>query len=156
MLRSLHAHWPEYLLEGVELALFMVSAAVFTALLQHPASAVHRAISDPFWRRFCIGCAMGLTAGLLIFSPLGKRSGGHMNPSVTVTFFRLGKIKPWDAFFYVVAQFVGGALGIYVAARLIRDAIRDVSSRSRRSLGCVCRRVRHLISPDVYSSDDQQ
>jgi aquaporin Z len=44
---------------------------------------------------------MGLTAVLLIFSPLGKRSGAHMNPSVTLTFLHFGKVRPWDAVFYV-------------------------------------------------------
>jgi aquaporin Z len=44
---------------------------------------------------------MGLTGIGLVFSPLGKRSGAHMNPAVTLTFLRLGKIRPWDAFFYI-------------------------------------------------------
>ena len=33
-------HWPEYLIEAACLALFMVSAAGFATLLQHPASPV--------------------------------------------------------------------------------------------------------------------
>jgi aquaporin Z len=31
---------------------------------------------------------MGLTAVGLIYSPWGQRSGGHLNPSVTLTFWR--------------------------------------------------------------------
>jgi aquaporin Z len=127
MIRSLHEHWPEYLMEGTELALFMIAATAFTAMIQYPASALHHIISDPFWRRFCIGCGMGLTAVVLIFSPLGKRSGAHMNPAVTLTFLRLGKVKPWDAMFYVIAQFVGGTAGIVLAAVLIRGVIQDPS-----------------------------
>jgi hypothetical protein len=30
--------------------------------------------------------AMGLTAVVLIYSPLGKRPGAHLNPAVTLTF----------------------------------------------------------------------
>jgi len=58
---------------------------------------------------------MGLTAGVLIYSPLGARSGAHMNPAVTLTFLRLGKIAPVDAAGYITAQFVGGAAGIGLA-----------------------------------------
>ena len=42
-----------------------------------------------------------------------------MNPSLTLTFLRLGKVAPWDAAFYVGAQFVGGVLGMVAAAALI-------------------------------------
>jgi aquaporin Z len=125
MIRSLQSHWPEYLMEGAELALFMVAATAFTALIQYPASTLHHLVRDPFWRRFCIGCGMGLTAAFLIFSPFGKRSGAHMNPSVTLTFLRLGKVKPWDAVFYVIAQFAGGTAGIFLTAILIRGVIQD-------------------------------
>ena len=86
----------------------MISAGAFTTLFEYPDSPVHQAIVDPFLGRIFIGIAMGLTALGLIFSPLGKRSGAHMNPAVTLTFLRLGKMKPWDAFFYVVSQFVSG------------------------------------------------
>jgi aquaporin Z len=127
MIRSLQSNWREYLMEATELALFMIAATVFTALIQYPASALHHIIRDPFWRRFSTGCGMGLTAAVLIFSPFGKRSGAHMNPSVTLTFLRLGKIKLWDAMFYVIAQFAGGTAGIFLAAVLIRRVIEDPS-----------------------------
>jgi aquaporin Z len=59
MLRALREHWPEYLLEALELAIFMVSASLFTALLEYPVSPVHQAIPDRFLRRTLIGIAMG-------------------------------------------------------------------------------------------------
>jgi aquaporin Z len=59
-----------------------------------------------------MGIAMGLTAVGLIYSPWGRRSGAHMNPAVTVTFLRLGKITPSDAVMYVLAQVLGGIAGI--------------------------------------------
>ena len=69
------------------------------------------------------GIAMGSTAIALVFSPLGKRSGAHFNPAVTLTFWRLGKVKNWDAFFYVIAQFIGGISGVLVVALLARMAL---------------------------------
>ena len=112
MKRALLDHWPEYLCEAAELGLFMVSAGLFTILLHHPASPVIGMIPDPFVRRMLTGIAMGGTAIVLIFSPLGKRSGAHFNPAVTLTFWRLGKVKSWDAAFYILAKFVGGILGV--------------------------------------------
>jgi aquaporin Z len=111
-------HLPEYLMEGALLGLFMISAVLVTALFQHPDSPVHHLIPDPMIRRFFIGLAMGATAISLIYSPWGRRSGAHMNPAVTLTFLRLGKVKSIDAIFYVVFQFIGGALGVALTLAL--------------------------------------
>jgi aquaporin Z len=116
-------HWPEYAMEAAELGIFMISACVFTVLLQHPASPVRTLLPDPFLRRALTGLAMAATAIALIFSPWGKQSGAHFNPSVTLTFLRLKKIQPWDALFYVLAQFTGGVLGVLVAALLLGKTI---------------------------------
>ena len=123
--RVLKQHWPEYLMEAAELGLFMVSAGCFVTLLEHPDSPVRQAIADPFARRALIGAAMGLTAIGLIYSPWGKQSGGHLNPAVTLTFMRLGKVARADAFFYVAAQFTGGALGILITAWALSPLLAD-------------------------------
>jgi aquaporin Z len=112
----LRNHWPEYLMEAAELGIFMISAATFGVLLGHPDSPLHRMIPGPFARRLIGGCAMGLTAIGLIYSPWGKQSGAHMNPSLTLTFLRLGKVSRADAFWYICAQFAGGIAGV-IAAR---------------------------------------
>jgi aquaporin Z len=116
---ALTTHWPEYLMEAAELGLFMVSACIFVALFEYPESAAHAAIGDPVVRRILIGVAMGLTAIAIIYSPMGKRSGAHFNPAVTLTFYRLGKIAGWDALFYVLAQFGGAVLGIWISIFLL-------------------------------------
>jgi aquaporin Z len=113
---ALKRHWPEYLMEATGLGIFMVSAAAFTIFLYHPASPVVRTLPDEFVRRILVGLAMGLTAIGIIYSPWGKQSGAHLNPAVTLTFFRLGKVAPWDAVFYVFAQFVGGVAGVALVA----------------------------------------
>ena len=123
MRNALRHHWPEYLMEAAGLGLFMISACLVTALVEHPASPVRAAIASGVLRRAVIGVAMGLTAIALIYSPWGKRSGAHFNPSVTLTFFRLGKVEAWDAVFYVTAQFAGGIAGVRLAAALLRDGL---------------------------------
>lgn len=116
MTDALRHHWPEYLIEAACLGLFMISAFTFGALLEHPASPVHQAIPDSLARRFLMGLAMGGTAAGIVYSPWGKQSGAHFNPSVTVTFLRLGKVTSWDALFYVVCHFVGGLIGALLAS----------------------------------------
>jgi len=76
-----------------------------------------------------MGLSMGLTAISIIYSPWGKQSGAHINPSVTVAFLRLRKIERWDAFFYISAQFLGAVLSVTLAALLFRKAIADANVR---------------------------
>ena len=119
MIDAFRQHWPEYLMEAAELGLFMMSACAFTVLLFHPMSPVAQSIQSELMRRMLMGIAMGSTAVAIIFSPLGKRSGGHFNPSVTLTYFRLGKIKTWDAAFFILFQFAGGIAGVVLASLLL-------------------------------------
>lgn len=123
MIDALTRHWPEYLMEAAGLGIFMISACVFVVILEHPASPVRQSISDPLLRRMLIGLAMGLTAIGIIYSPWGKQSGAHINPSVTLTFLRLGKVKLWDALFYIMAQFAGAIAGVLVAAAALGASI---------------------------------
>jgi len=99
--RALSGHWSEYLMEAGELGLFMISACLFTALLEYPSSPAVGLIPSSFVRTALIGLAMGATAVAINFSSWGKQSGAHMNPAITLTFFRLKKVERWDAIFYV-------------------------------------------------------
>lgn len=134
MREALRQHYPEYLMEGAALGLFMVSACCFGVLLWHPEAPGALLVPDGIGRRALMGAAMGLTAMALIYSPWGTRSGAHMNPAVTFTFWRLGKVKAWDAVFYAAAQIAGGVLGVLVArtilgARLSHSAVHYVVTR---------------------------
>lgn len=121
------AHWPEYLMEAGCLALFMISASCFGILMFHPASVVPELIPDRFTRRVLMGLAMGASAIAINYSPWAKQSGGHLNPAVTLTFLRLGKIGAVDAVFYVAAQFIGGLAGIGIVAALVRPHLAAVN-----------------------------
>lgn len=118
-------HWPEYLIEAGALGTFMVSACLFATLLGHPLSPVHQVIASPIAARALMGLAMGLTALAIIYSPWGQQSGAHMNPSLTLTYLRLGKITRPDAAFYVLAQFAGGIAGVAAASLFLGSLIAD-------------------------------
>ena len=122
---SLRRNWPEYLMEAWGLGMFMISAGLVVSALEWPGSSLHPWIPDPDLRRVLVGIAMGLTAICLIHSPWGKRSGAHLNPAVTLTFWRLGKVRTPDALFYVLAQFAGGTAGVLICAALLGPVFRD-------------------------------
>ena len=106
-------------------------------------------------RRALMGLIMGLTAIAIIYSPWGQQSGAHINPAVTLTFWRLGKIATWDAVFYVAAQFMGGLLGVLVVLALLGAIFADppvsyvatLPGRRRRH-GRADRRSGDLVRPD--------
>jgi aquaporin Z len=120
---ALRAHWPEYLMEFSELAVFMASACLFTLVLEHPASPVHRIFPMPMFRRVLMGLAMGGTLLSLFHSRWGKQSGAHMNPATTLMFFRLGKMDLWDAIFYIIFQFAGGLTGASILILFVGSAL---------------------------------
>jgi aquaporin Z len=126
---SLRAHWPEYALEALQLGLFMVSACIWAMLLSHPSSPVAAAIESDWLRRGLNGLAMGLTAVGLIYSPMGQRSGAHLNPAATLTFWRLGKVETWDAVFYIAAQFTGATAAMALMDALLGEGLGHAAVR---------------------------
>lgn len=110
-------------MEGAELSMFMISACICAVMLEHPDSPIRRAIASPFTRRAIMGALMGVTGIVLVYSPWGRQSGAHMNPALTFTFWRLGKVNPWDAVFYAIAQCAGGMGGVLVARLAVGPAL---------------------------------
>src|ERR1700689_1528717 len=121
--RAFAFHWPLYVFEGAELALFMISACVFSVILFDPSFRVQNELPDPALRRLLMGASMGATAVLIIHSSMGKRSGAHFNPAITLTYLRLGKISRPDAFFYVLSHFIGGVAGVGASGVVLGRAL---------------------------------
>jgi aquaporin Z len=121
--RPWRPRWREYAIEGWALGTFMLSACAFAALLFHPASPAAAWPLSAVARRWTMGAAMAATLVALVYSPWGRRSGAHMNPAFTVSMLALRRIHPGDAWAYVVAQFVGGWMGVWGAARLLGMAL---------------------------------
>jgi aquaporin Z len=118
-MEALRRHWFLYVYEGTELAWFMMAACVCTVVLFGAASPVVQTVHSTALRRAVMGVAMGATAVMIIHSPMGKRSGAHFNPAITLTYLWLGKLGVWDAVGYVCGQFVGGLAGVGIAALMM-------------------------------------
>ena len=112
-LDAIREHWKEYLMEASELAVG------FGSLFFYVHSPVMRAAPSVFARKAFMGVAMGITTILLVRSPFGKRSGGHLNPALTLTYFWLGKVRGWDTAFYIIGQFGGGLMGVLIEAWML-------------------------------------
>ncbi len=62
-------------------------------------------------RLLLTGLLFAGTGSLLAVSPLGRRSGAHLNPVVTLAFWTQRHVHPHDLLGYVVSQLLGGVLG---------------------------------------------
>jgi glycerol uptake facilitator-like aquaporin len=65
-----------------------------------------------------VGAAVGLLLTGLIKSPIGKISGGHMNPAISLAMWRFGVFPAIGILPYIAAQLLGSVSGV-VAARAI-------------------------------------
>ncbi|MGH2715999.1 MAG: MIP/aquaporin family protein, partial [Thermoleophilaceae bacterium] len=62
-------------------------------------------------RLLFIGMLFGACVTLVALSPLGRRSGAHLNPAVTLAFAALGRMRPRDVPPYVAVQLAGALAG---------------------------------------------
>src|SRR6266542_1610051 len=120
---SFKKNWIHYFQEALGLAIFMISACFFSALFWGNNDSFHYTFQNEELRNIVNGVLMGLTALFIFYSPFTAPSGSQINPSVTITFLRLNKMCPFDALFYILFQFVGGTLAVYIMAALIGDAL---------------------------------
>lgn len=122
MITALRQHWPEYLMEAWGLGTFMVVAGVVCTWLFSPHYLLSNFAANPLTQRTMMGLGMGLTAMGITYSPWGKQSGAHINPAVSLAFYRLGKMQYWDMVFYIMFQFIGGLIGVLIVALLLKQA----------------------------------
>jgi aquaporin Z len=115
-------NWRHYLQEAAGLAIFMISACFFGAMLESPHSSWHVAIPNGLLRLSIMGVLMGGTALFIFYSPFTSPSGSQINSAVTITFWRLGKMCHWDAVFYIVFQVTGGTLAVFIM-QMILDGV---------------------------------
>ncbi|HKO79543.1 MAG TPA: aquaporin, partial [Chitinophagaceae bacterium] len=115
-------NWKHYLQEALGLAIFMISACFFGAMLEGK-TMWHQAIPNSFTRTVLMGILMGATALFIFYSPWTSPSGSHINPAVTLSFFRLGAMCHWDLIFYILFQIVGGTIAVYTMQQLMGDIL---------------------------------
>jgi aquaporin Z len=109
--QSRQLHWFEYSAEllGTAFVIFCgLSAVVFNFGSGLP---MEHFIPDRSTRLLLTGLLFAGSGSLVAISPLGKLSGAHLNPAVSLAFWSQGKMHDHDIGGYVIGQFVGAILG---------------------------------------------
>jgi hypothetical protein len=68
------------------------------------ASPISRALPEIHLELLVVGLVVGLLLAGLILSPLGKASGGHLNPAISLAMWRLGVFPRRGVLLYWAAQ----------------------------------------------------
>ena len=119
-------HWPEYgseLLGTAFLVFIAVSAVTFNLGLGSPLAVV---LPNSSARRLITGLLLAGSGSLVAISPLGKLSGAHLNPAVSLAFWLQGKMHQHDLVGYMASQFLGAALDAGLAVLIWRQRAASV------------------------------
>jgi len=79
------------------------------------ASPISRAIPGIHLELLVVGVVVGLLLAGLILSPLGKASGGHINPAISLAMWRFGVFPLRGVLPYGAAQLAGSLVGVLLA-----------------------------------------
>jgi aquaporin Z len=104
-------NWPIFWYEMLGTGLLLSIGLSLVILMFGNGSPFIRIIPDIGVRRIITGFLFGSTGALIAISPIGKVSGAHINPVVTMTFLLFAKISRRTALSYVLGQFAGALVG---------------------------------------------
>jgi aquaporin Z len=99
------------LAEFIGTALLVAIGVSFVIVIFGQGSFVQFLLPDEAARRFLAGGLFGLVGSLITVSPIGRISGAHINPAVSLAFWLEGKLAWQDAVLFMLAQCSGGLLG---------------------------------------------
>ena len=111
-------HWGPWSCELLGTAVLLLGglSAVFLDFGPHSPVAAH--VPSMSARLLITGALFAGTGSLVALSPIGRWSGAHLNPVVTLAFFAQRKVHLHDLFGYVLGQCLG-AIAAAAALRLV-------------------------------------
>ena len=119
-------HWPAYLAEFFGTAVMMGTGIGAVVLMWHEGSPMGEWIpSDPV-RRLATGILFAGGGTLVVLSPLGQRSGRHLNPAMTFTFWLRKKNLIARCPVLRDCSNCGALLGVLVVAAIAGETARSV------------------------------
>ena len=103
--------WPLLASELIGTALLLLVGLSVVIVMFGTGSLMAQLVPSEGLRRLITGFLFGTTGALIALSPIGKESGAHINPVVTLGFWLMGKLDTRTAVGYAGAQLAGGVLG---------------------------------------------
>ena len=111
-------HWAPWACEFLGTAILLCGGLSAVFLDFGPSSPVTPHLPSMSARLLLTGLLFAGTGSLVALSPLGRRSGAHLNPAVTLAFWTQRKVHPHDLAGYIAAQLLG-ALAASAGLRLV-------------------------------------
>jgi aquaporin Z len=118
-------HWRVWAAEAAGTALLVLAILLAVGLALGEGSPVADALPGRAAGFLVVGVLVAPCVALIAVSPLGRLSGAHLNPALTLGFWTLGRVSRHDLAGYVSAQLLGGVAGA-LAGRLLLPT--DVTS----------------------------
>ncbi len=103
--------WKAYIAELTGTALLIAVGLSVVILDFGQGSPMTGLLPDAGMRRLITGFLFGTTGALIAISPLGKESGAHINPVVTLGFWMMERFKARYVLGYIICQFAGAVIG---------------------------------------------
>jgi len=103
--------WALYVSEAIGTALLVLVGLSLVIFMFGAGTPMARLIPSEGLRRVITGFLFGTTGACIALSLVGKVSGAHINPAVTLAFRLMGKLDLRTTLGYVGAQLVGAVVG---------------------------------------------
>jgi len=100
-------HWTAWLCEFAGTAILLAGGLSAVFLDFGPSSPVTPHLPSSSARLLLTGLLFAGTGSLVALSPIGRLSGAHLNPAITLAFWTQRKVHPHDVVGYVTAQLLG-------------------------------------------------
>jgi aquaporin Z len=104
-------HWREYLAEFIGTALLLLFGLSLVIVVFGKGSPASHLIPSIKIRQIITGFLFGCIGALIAVSPVGKVSGAHINPVVTLGFRMMGKLNLRTTVAYIIVQMAGAVFG---------------------------------------------
>ena len=88
-------------------------------------SSISRTIPAIHAELWIVGAAVALLLTGLILTPMGRASGGHTNPAISLAMWRFGVFPGAGVIPYAIAQLLGSVLGVIAARGVWGDVVAE-------------------------------
>jgi aquaporin Z len=106
-----HFPWQLFQSELIGTAALLLGGLSLVISIFGAGSPIERIVPNVVLRQIMSGFLFGCVGGLIALSAVGKESGAHINPAVTLGFWLMQKLDSSTALGYVFAQLIGAFVG---------------------------------------------